>query len=314
MPIPLITIVGATASGKTALGIRLAQRFNGAVISADSRHVYRNLTIGTGKPAYASLKTKEQDGDAVAVEGIPHHLIDICNPDTPFTVVDFKRRALQCLTFIHNYQKIPFLVGGTGLYVKSIVDNLEPTTPPDPGVRAHIAKLALTEKQTLLKQLDAKVFAAIDSNNPRRVERALEKLISPQQLNEKIPSTPTPPLNLLQIGLNPLPERLYAAIDRRIDEQLERGLVDEVRGLLAAGYTFSLPSLATIGYTEIGAYLRGEATLPEAIRRLRFDTRHYAKRQYTWFKKDARIHWFSSPEDPAIDALVAGFLKTTTRL
>ncbi len=303
---PVIAIVGPTAVGKTEVSLRLAERFAGEIVSVDSRLVYKGLDIGTAKP------TPEERAR------VPHHLIDITTPDRPLSLAEFKRLASQAIEAILARGRVPFLVGGTGQYVWAILEGWQvPEVPPDNVLRARLEAIARSEGAAALyrrlQALDPTAAAHIDPRNVRRVIRALEVIartgrpFSAQR--RKVP----PPYDVLIIGLTrPRPE-LYARIDQRIEKMLAAGLVDEVRALLAAGYDERLPALTGIGYRQIIGYLRGDYSLEEALRRLRRDTRRYARQQYAWFRQDdPRIRWVDLSRPDALSTLetmVAQFLR-----
>lgn len=278
----IIVIVGPTASGKTELALRLAKKYSGEIVNADSRQVYKGMDIGTAKP------TKEE------MIRVPHHLFDIINPDEDFTLAHYKKNAFEIIDDIIKRGKLPIIVGGTGLYVWAIVDNLDiPAVAPDAALRAKLSEKSLPELAEMLKSEDPILAEKIDLKNPRRVIRALEITFSghdsPVNNQSKLP----PRYGALQIGLSVPREELNDRINSRVDNQIKNGLVEEVAGL-AKKYSWSLPAMSGIGYKQLGCYLRGEMTLPDAIEIIKRDTRRYAKRQMTWFKKDKRINWVES--------------------
>jgi len=299
----LIAVVGPTASGKTSLGIALAQRFNGEIISADSRQIYRGMDIGTAKA------TREEQA------AVPHHLIDIRDPDEDYTVADFKRDAIAAINEVLMRGRVPILVGGTGLYVRAVIENLDiPKIAGDPKLRNEIeneiATLGLAAVFKKLVALDPEAAYVVDPRNPRRVVRALEvatitgKPFTAQRRKYE------PLYDVLEIGINPSPDKpevLRERIDRRIDEMMRDGLVDEVKSLLRLirkKYDASdddgsskLPiAFDAIGYREIIDYLRDATTLETAVAAMKMNTWHFAKRQITWFKKDRAIHWIGNSQ------------------
>ena len=279
----LIVVLGPTASGKTALGLQLARAFKGEIISADSRQVYRGMDIGTAK---------ERDTGAVR-----QHLVDILDPDEPFSVAEWKRLALRAAEDIIARGHLPIVVGGTGLYIQSLVDNLDiPSITANQTLRASLAEKSDAELLGLLRRLDPSMLRTIDARNRRRVIRALEVMILTGETWTGKRAHGKPFFDVLQIGID-LPRReLYARIDERVRRQIDSGLVDEVRHLLKK-YPSMLPSLSAIGYREIVCSLSGEITLPEAIARIQFATHAYVRRQLTWFRKDKRIKWVKTPEE-----------------
>lgn len=282
--IPLLVIVGPTATGKTGLALTLAQRLHGEIVSADSRQLYQGMDIGTAKP------TAEEQAL------VPHHLLDIITPDTPYTLTQYQADAQAALATVHAQGHLPLLVGGTGLYIRAVVDNLAiPEVPPDWALRRELEAQAASEGAAALHArlaaLDPTSAARIDPANVRRVIRALEVcLVTGQPFSAQQGARPSPYRPLL-LGLTCERSRLYERADRRVDAMLAAGLVDEVRALVARGYGWNLPAMTSLGYGEIGTYLRGETSLEEAIARLKFNTHSYIRRQYSWFRPDTRIHW-----------------------
>lgn len=280
----LLVVLGPTASGKTALGIRIAKKFGGEVISADSRQVYRGMDIGTAKSKHV-------------VDGVRHHLIDVVDPDAAFSVAEWKRMAVAAAKDIIERGHIPIVVGGTGLYIQAIVDNVEPPNiAPNPTLRATLEKKSLSELVTMLKRYDPDAAKRIDIKNSRRVIRALEVAIMTGQPFHSQQKKGKPLFEALQIGIDVPRDELYRRIDERVDEQIKQGLVDEVRRLVDR-YAPDIPSLTAIGYRQIVAHLQGKMTLAQAIERIKFDTHAYARRQMTWFRKDKRIQWISKPSE-----------------
>ncbi|MFA5061752.1 MAG: tRNA (adenosine(37)-N6)-dimethylallyltransferase MiaA [Patescibacteria group bacterium] len=287
----LIVILGPTGSGKTDLGIAVAKKYNGEIISADSRQIYKQMNIGTAKP-----KGEWQDG-AYTVNGVPHYLMDIINPDENFTVADFKEQATFHINDILKRKKLPIIVGGTGLYIQSIVDNLDiPKVAPSTELRSELEKKTQPELIEILKQLDPESAEKIDLKNPRRVLRALEvaMITGESFFNQRKKQVPL--YDAKEFGINISKEELYRRLDARVDQQIKDGLVEEVKNL-SQKYSWDLPSMSGIGYKQIGCFLRGEMTLEQAIEVLKRDTRRYAKRQMTWFKKDQRINWITDLEE-----------------
>lgn len=286
--IPLLVVVGPTASGKTDFVVALAERLRDMVtveaVSADSRQIYREMEIATAKP------TAEQRAR------LPHHLIDVVRPDEGYTLAQYQASATAAIADIAARGRLPLLLGGTGLYVRAVVDGLAiPEVPPDPALRAALeAEAAAHGVATLharLAALDPATAARIDAKNPRRLIRALEVCISSgRPLSEQRGARPTPYRPLL-LGLNMERAALYGRADARVDAMLAAGLVEETRGLAARGYGWGLPAMSSLGYREIGTYLRGEASLEAAVERLKLNTHAYIRRQLTWFRPDTRITW-----------------------
>jgi len=288
----IITIVGPTATGKSALAIQLALALGGEIVSADSRQVYRYMDIGTAKP---SLEDQA---------AIPHHIIDIIYPDENFTLATYQELAFQAIADIQRRGKLALLVGGSGLYVRAVTGGLSiPKVAPDPELRRRLEKRAEQEGYQVLyselQKLDPQAVEKIDPRNVRRVIRALEVCITAgvpfSQLKRSSPEVPA-----LTIGLTTTArEDLYKRIDSRVDDMIERGLVDEVKWLIDRGYSPDLPAMSGLGYKQIVSYLKGETSLEETVQRIKFETHRFARHQYAWFRpKDEHIHWFDIREEP----------------
>ncbi|MFH1175366.1 MAG: tRNA (adenosine(37)-N6)-dimethylallyltransferase MiaA, partial [bacterium] len=282
----LIVILGPTASGKTGWALKLCEKFNGEIVSADSRQIYREMNIGTGKiDGISSLPSpllyKEGVGGG---ENIPQHMIDIVNPDEILTLPQYKKQALNCIYDIINRGKIPFLVGGTGLYISAIVDNLEiPEVEPDWNLRKNLEKMTLKEMQKELKNLDPETYKEIDLNNKRRLIRALEVCKITGKPFSKLRKKGAPLFNSLQIGIDISKENLHKNIDKRVDQMSEAGLEKEANEL-AKKYIWDLPSMSGIGYREFRADTQVRPYDNDAIfDEIKKHTRQYAKRQMTWF-------------------------------
>lgn len=278
----LIVILGPTASGKTTLGIEAAHAVNGEVVSADSRQMYRELNIGSAKP--------------IDLGGIPHHLIDIVAPDVSYTVADYQRDAMRVITDIHARGKTPIMVGGTGLYIRAVVDQLKiPRVPEDRALRLaleeQIEKQGIDTVYLELLKLDPKARDVVASKNPRRIIRALEVCLTTGEPFTSFLEKGRLPYPVLQIGIEWPRAELNERIDRRVDEMMREGLLEEVRAL-GAKYGWEHSSMSGHGYRQLGMFIRGEMTLAEAMTRTKHETRQYAKRQMTWFKRDTRIQWF----------------------
>lgn len=281
---PLVVICGPTASGKTAFGINLAIRYNGEIVSADSRQIYKYMDIGTDK-----VSIEEQ-------RRVPHHLIDVRNPDENYTLADYKREAEITIDSIINRGKIPFLVGGTGLYINAITDNYQMNSvPPDPKIRAELED-ELERKggehlHKMLQELDPVAASKIHPNNHRYLIRALEINLSTNRNKED--KTAEPKYAILKLAIEWDRDLLYSRINRRVEEQVGRGILNELKTLLNQGYNRDLPSMTGLGYKEFFPYIDGQMTLGEATEQLKQNTRNYAKRQLTWFRRDPEINWLT---------------------
>lgn len=283
-------LVGPTAVGKTDISLMLAEKLYGEIISADSAQVYKYMNIGTAK-----LKPEE-------MSGIRHYLLDEVYPDQSFSVAEFRDRAEKYIAEIGEKGMLPVITGGTGLYIHSLLNNLDFTESiSDADFRTEMKVLA-EEKgnayvHNMLKEVDPIAYKSLHPNDLRRVTRALEvykhtgKPISYyQEESRKMP----PKYQYAYIGLTMDREKLYGRIDARVDKMLEEGLIDEVEGLLKMGYSKELTSMQALGYKEMVQYLEGSLSKEEAIRIIKRDSRHYAKRQLTWFRRDDRIIWLNT--------------------
>jgi tRNA dimethylallyltransferase len=300
---PLVVVVGSTAVGKTALSLTLCARCNGEVISADSRQIYRGMDIGTAKATPAERRQ------------IPHHLIDLRNPDEVLTVAEYQGLAYAAIDDIHRRGRVPLLVGGTALYVRAVVEGLRiPSVPPDPALRAELeADLAVHGIAALadrLAALDPKTAAQIDLRNPRRVLRALEIVLLTGQSKVDLEGSNPPPYRILAIALDRPRAALHRRIDARVDEMLALGLVEETARLLAAGYAPALPAMTSLGYREVIAYLTGEMTLDAAAERIKIETHRFVRHQATAFRKLGGLHWFdlTQQQEAEIVEFVANWL------
>ncbi|MBX3015959.1 MAG: tRNA (adenosine(37)-N6)-dimethylallyltransferase MiaA [Caldilineaceae bacterium] len=301
---PVIVLLGPTAVGKTELSLSLCEHFHGEVISADSRQIYRGMDIGTAKATVAEQAR------------IPHHLLDLCDPDEPFSLANYQALAYATIDAIHQQGKVPFLVGGTALYIRAVVEGLRiPEAPPNPALRAELeAFLAVQGREALfqrLQQLDPATAAVIDAKNPRRVLRALEIFLTTGQPKIALEGTQPPAYRFLHLGLDRPRSLLYERIDRRVEQMIGQGLIAETERLLAAGYRPPLPAITSLGYREIIAYLQSELSLAEAIQQIKYETHRYVRHQYTWFRKMPAIQWFDLEEQwqERIYAHVSAFLR-----
>jgi tRNA dimethylallyltransferase len=320
---PLIVIAGPTGVGKTNVAHHLAIEMNGEIISADSRQIYRYLDIGTAKP---SLEFQRQ---------IPYHMIDIVDPDEDFSVADFKQQAEQIIDQIHVRGKLPFLVGGTGLYIKSIVSGLFHSPPPSHCFRQQlqeeVSKFGTSHLYQRLIDIDPETASKLSGNDLRRIIRALEVY---HQTGKPISylkryATVIKDYSFIMICLNQDRQRLYTRIEQRIEKMIEMGWVEEVRGLLRKGYspvkkvaplakmtslakaasllsTPRLISLEALGYQQIIKHLQGDCSLQEAIAEIKQSSRQFAKRQRTWFKADSRYNWVEPDNMRLIREIISG--------
>ena len=282
---PLIVIVGPTAVGKTALALRLGRTLDVEVVSADSRQVYRGMDIGTAKPTPEERRL------------VPHHLIDVVDPDEPFGLAQYQTMAYAAIDDVLARGRLPLLVGGSGQYVRAVVEGWGiPRVPPDRALRDELYRQAETQGaealHARLRTLDPVAAERIDPRNVRRVVRALEVCLCTGERISDLQRRRPPPYRILQIGLTMPRPSLYRRIDERVDRMLAAGLVAEVQSLVARGYDYELPSMSGLGYRQIGAYLRGEISLDEAVHLIKRETRRFVRQQYNWFRlDDERIHW-----------------------
>lgn len=287
--LPIIAIIGPTAVGKTELSLQLAERFNGEIISSDSRLFYRGMDIGTAKPSKAEMAR------------VPHHLIDVSEPDETWSLGQFQKAAAEIIEDIVARGKLPFLVGGTGQYYRAVTEGwVPPEVKADERLRGFLENLAEENgKEWLharLTMLDPGAAEKIDHRNVRRTIRAMEVILTTgKKFSSQRQKRGEPIYNLLTIGLKrPRPE-LYERVDLRIHKMFEEGLLDEVQGLLDKGYSPELPSMSALGYRECVAVLNGEMSQDEAITQMKRITRVFVRRQANWFKEaDRRIHWFEA--------------------
>ena len=282
--INVIAIVGATASGKTAYAIELAKRIDGEIVSADSRYVYKGFDIGTAKP------TKEEQ------EGIPHHLIDIVEPEFEYSAGLYKKDASKIIQEIHSRGKTPIVTGGTGLYIDILLKNYDlPQIEANHSLRDELKQLDTEELFAKLKKMDAEASEIIDQNDRKKIIRAIEIIQATGKPLKETRGIEESPYTIEWIGKNHDRKTLYARIDKRVDIMLEMGLIDETKNLLKKHGP--IPNLVnTIGYREITSYLNGNCSLEEATELLKKNTRNYAKRQLTWFRRNEEIKWDIYPE------------------
>ena len=305
---PLIILTGPTSVGKTALSIALAKAVNGEIISADSMQVYKHMDIGTAK-----IKPKEMNG-------IPHHLIDEFEPDEEFNVVRFQQLTKAYMEEIYAKNKIPILVGGTGFYIQAVLNDIDFTeNETDYTYRSYLEQLVQEKGEQylhdMLLKVDPESAESIHPNNSKKVIRALEyvKLTGDKisEHNEEQRKKESP-YSFCYFVLNKDRAKLYETINYRVDLMIQEGLVEEVKDLAARGYTRDLVSMQGLGYKEILAFLDNECTLEEAVEILKRDTRHFAKRQLTWFKREKDVTWIDKDQFLSDDELLKEMLRILT--
>ena len=303
----ILVVVGPTASGKSDLAVYLAKKFGGEVISADSRQVYKGLDVGTGKvprdPNSYKLKAK-----SYFYKGIPHHLLDVASPKRVFTVTEYKSLAEKALGGIWRRGKLPIVCGGTGFYIRAVIDNLViPEVPPDKKLRRRLDKKTVDELFAILKSLDPRRAKEIDAKNPRRLIRAIEiatALGHVPRLEASLPS-----YDVLKVGLT-LPDKiLKQRIHIRLFARISRGMVAETKRLHKQGLSWKRMDELGLEYRYLARYLKKQLTKEQLTNQLEIAIWQYAKRQRTWFKKDGRIKWFSVKDLGKVEKLVRRFLK-----
>ncbi len=305
----LLVIVGSTGTGKTDLALELAKKFNGEIVSADSRQIYIGMDIGTGKiPRSAELRIKSRSqGDLRPQSGleelkkekgrwivdrVPIHLYDIITPDKTFSVATYQQLAYKKIADIHKRGKLPILVGGTGLYIRAVVGGLKiPKVAPDKKLRAQLESRPLPTLVRELEQVDSQTAEEIDKANQRRVVRALEVYLQTGEPFSKLKGRFKVGFNALKIGLTSDRDYLYARVDSRIDAWIKTGFIEEVRALLDKDYKETI-AMKALGYQQISMYLEGKRSIEEAIQRTKFGHHNYIRRQVTWFRKEPGISWF----------------------
>lgn len=301
----LIVILGPTASGKSDWGLRLAKQIFGEVIGADSRQIYKKMDIGTAKTKGEWRRNGLRK--TYYVDDIPHHLIDFLDPGAGFTVAEFRDRAVKYAKMAYQHGRMPLIVGGTGLYITSVVDNMSiPRVPPNKKLRQSLEEKSTEELFELLQKMDPAIITQIDKNNKRRLIRALEVCIMSGEPFSEQKKKGEPLFDVLQIGIDIEPERLYQRISDRIDAMMNAGLLKEIELLLKQRYSWKLPSMSGIGYRQFRDYFEGKETLEKSVELLKRDTRHFARRQMTWFRRDKTIKWCKTYEEA--EKLVEEFL------
>jgi tRNA dimethylallyltransferase len=300
----LIIILGPTGVGKSATSLQLAKKFKGAIINCDSMQVYKGFDIGTDK-----LPPEKR-------ENIPHYLLDIVDPDTQFTAADFVNQALKALESILKKKRLPIIVGGTGLYLKALLDGLFPGPGRDSSLRRKLEKKAaekgLENLRKKLTEVDPNYAQKIGQNDKMRIIRALEVFYLTQKpFSEHFLKTKpfVKDFNIIKIGLKLNRKELYKRLEERVDKMFKSGIINEVENLLRIGVKEDSPPFRALGYKYVLKYLKKEIALEEALRATKRDTRHYAKRQLTWFRKMEGIQWFSPYDFPSLSSFVEKNLK-----
>lgn len=300
----LVIVLGATAVGKSATALLLAEEFDGEIINCDSMQVYKGFDIGTDK--ISPDKTKN----------IPHHLLDIVDASTQFTAADFVKHAVEAIRSIRENKRLPIIAGGTGLYLKALCDGLFPEGKKDPRIRANLEQQAKEKgleflRESLLK-IDPVYAKKIGKRDKIRIIRALEVFHTTQKTISAHFAASRSPIKdffILKIGLKLERSVLYGRIENRVDRMFEKGIVEEVKSLLAEGVKPDAPPFRALGYKQVLNHLRGDISLEEAVDSTKMETRRYAKRQMTWFRKMEGIRWFEPDDIPSISAYVRVNLK-----
>lgn len=306
--IPVIVVCGPTASGKTAVGVELALRLGGEVVSADSMQIYKGLAISTAKPSFEEMK------------GVPHHLMDFLEPDEPFSVADYVKMARECISDIRSRGKLPIIVGGTGLYINSLIDNISfDHIVSDDSLRKELEeeaeKMGKERMHEKLRSLDPEAAESIHPNNVIRVIRAIEMCLLSGRTgseNREESRKNQSPYEPCMIGLTCFDRQvLYDRINRRVDKMFEDGLEAEVRAVYEK---FKLrTAFNAIGFKEMIPYFEGECSLEEAADKIKQESRHYAKRQLTWFRRDVRITWADTANSEQFDGIISNCLNIVAK-
>lgn len=306
---PLVVIVGPTAVGKSEVAIELVKKIKGEIVSCDSRQVYKYLNIGTAKPKREERKK------------IPHHLIDIIEPDEKFNAFLYARKAHQAISRVHRKKKIPILVGGSGLYARAVIDGIFLGAGKNEKIRKRlekeIKKFGSKHLHQKLKRVDPETASRLHPHDKVRIIRALEvHELTGQSIStlQEVSKGKKPSYNLMMIGLKRKREELYQRINQRAEGMIKKGLVKEVKNLLKKGLSKDLIALRSVGYKEIIGYLDGEYDLKEAIRLLKKNSRRFAKRQLTWFNRNKRIHWIEIAEKDSAKGTASKIMKSIRAL
>lgn len=289
----LLVIIGPTGTGKSDLALHLALKYNGEIVSADSRQIYTGMDIGTGKEIESSKIKIKKTKNYWTVNGIPIHLYDVILPDKTFSVTQYQQLAYGVINDIHARNKLPILVGGTGLYIRAVVEGLKiPKVAPDLKLRAKFESRSLASLVNELEKVDPETANSIDKSNPRRIIRALEVFHISGESFSKLKGKYTIQYDTLKIGLTSERKFLYKNVDDQVEEWFEKGFTEEVKMLLEKGYNADLTSMTSLGYRQVGMYLSGMISLDEAKQRIKWELHNYIRAQLTWFRKEPNISWF----------------------
>ena len=300
----LVVILGPTATGKSRCGIELAKRFRGEIISGDSMLVYRQMNIGTAKPSEEELQS------------VPHHLVNILNPDSSYSVADFQQQAAETISGITERGNLPILVGGTGLYIKALLEDYQFSEVEEkPELRQQLEAFASEQGNDKLfdwlKREDPSAALRLHPNDVRRVVRALETVLSGDKVSQEKKSELK--YDAVVFGLFMDRDFLYERINHRVDRMLEEGLEEEVRSLLKAGVPVDCLSMKSLGYRQMAEYLTGQCDFSTAVENIKKGTRHFAKRQITWYKKMPYIHWFTVDRNLDYEKIVTDMADTLVK-
>lgn len=315
---PIIVIAGPTASGKTAMAVELAKKFDGEIINADSRSIYIGMDIGTGKPEFDKSRITNQKSENNEInskfeiqnskffQGIPHHLFDLITPDQTFSFVEYKKLANLKIKEIQERGKIPILVGGTGLYLDSVIYDYKPAGEADWDLRKTLEEKDPELLYGMLALFDPETAKTIDPKNKRRVIRALEIFEQTRKGKVEQEEKKEKPGNVLYLALDISRDALYEKINKRVDEWMKEGFEDEVKNLLKT-YSFDAPGMNAIGYRDIASHINDEISKEDAIEKTKQGNRNYAKRQLTWLKRNKDIIWIKNTEEA--EKFISKFLK-----
>lgn len=292
----LVAVVGATASGKSALALQIARKHTGELICADSRQIYKGLNIGSAKDPGVWQETPQ--GPTYLVDGVPEHVVDVVDPNEEFNVGVYQDLAFTAIDQITDRGHVPILVGGTGLYVQAVLENLQfPNVAPNQEIRKRLATKSLADLQATYEACDPVGALSIDHNNRRRLVRAIEVCFVTQRPFSELQGKGEPRVQALQLAFDIPRAQLYARIEHRVLDMVQAGLVEEVAGLLDAGVDARKSALSGIGYQEVVRFLQGDINHEEMIEQIQRNTRRLAKKQVAWFKRDSSVVWIQSVEE-----------------